>query len=121
MVLKSVKRNNKIFAIIAVTILSAISLTGCTTSNRTYVNTKNSNSTILLYKGSSPSSGTGKAVKVYESVLCDYDLSGTFSYTSSSIKMTSGIYKNQTFTDSVSVNYNATSITVMGHTYKYKK
>ncbi|NLO63206.1 MAG: hypothetical protein GX099_07260 [Clostridiaceae bacterium] len=112
----------KLLSLTLVILLMLSCLGGCTSSKskKYYCTTSgHTDSYILLDKGDSETQGTGKAYKVYWTKGF-WDLSGYFEYKDSIVTMTSGIYKHQTFSGGISINYSATTITFKGYSYKTK-
>lgn len=106
---------------LSLVILVIVSCLGGCTSDKTKkyscTDKNHTSSYIKLNKGSSDTTGNGSAKDVYWSVGM-WNLTGSFSYTSKSITVTTGVFRGQTFTDGVSMNFAATKITFAGYSYK---
>lgn len=73
---------------------------------------------ITIYEDSDSSSGSGKANKVYYDGTGWWDITGKFTYNDSSVTVTSGTYRNQSF-DNVVDSASSSTLKVCGKTYKY--
>ncbi|SEH52750.1 hypothetical protein SAMN02910265_01271 [Ruminococcus flavefaciens] len=106
----------KLFAISSFAVIATVSMVSCTTKY-TCTESGHTDSYIKVENDSTTSKGSGSANKVYYDGTGWWDISGKFTYDNGTVKITTGTYRNQTFTDVID-SASSSKLEICGKTYK---
>jgi len=96
--------------------VAAVSMVSCTTKY-TCTESGHTDSYIKVENDSTTSKGSGTAKKVYYDGTGWWDITGDFTYNDGTVKVTTGVYRNQTFTGVID-SASSSKLEICGKTYK---